>query len=300
MSQQPFPSSVSEIASRAHRIVNTLAVQFPSRNGLYARNLSRAAGFIEEEFSSLGFKVTSQIYGTHSTRVRNLIVEKKGKNASKAWLVIGAHYDTVVGTPGADDNASGVAGLLELARLLREYENERTMQLVAFTLEEPPYFFSSKMGSRVYARQLKADGAGVQVMMSLEMIGFAGEGLKQTYPFPLMRQLYGYPGVGNFIGIVGNVRTRRLIRFIHQAMRKSCRVGVESLSAPGFLPPLYLSDHSSFWKFGFPAVMITDTAFLRNPHYHKPSDTPDTLNYRFLAEVIKGLYHATVTLDQMS
>jgi Zn-dependent M28 family amino/carboxypeptidase len=290
--------NTTEISSRARKVVEVLARNFPSRNGLYAGNLSRAAEFIENEFLSLGMEVESQAYGTYSTRVKNLIVEKRGRNIEKPWIIIGAHYDTVIDTPGADDNASGVAGLLELARLLRGYPNERTIQFVAFTLEEPPYFYTAKMGSRMYAKRLKVDGIRVHLMISLEMIGYGGDHLKQSYPFPLMRTLGRYPRTGNFIGIVGNVRTRRRVVAVKQAMRQACAIGVESLSAPGFIPPLSLSDHSSFWKYGYPALMITDTAFLRNPNYHNQGDTDDTLNYDFLAEVVKGVYHAVIALDQ--
>jgi Zn-dependent M28 family amino/carboxypeptidase len=291
--------SASEISTRARRIVEVLCQKFPSRNGLYAGNLSRAADFIEQEFSSLGMKVESQAYGTYSSRVRNLIAEKRGHDDSKPVILIGAHYDTVVNTPGADDNASGVAGLLELARLLRDYPNDRTIQFVAFTLEEPPYFYTPKMGSRVYAKRLKLDRLRLQLMISLEMIGYGGKDLKQSYPFPLMRTLGHYPRKGDFIGIVGNLRTRGMVGVVKRAMQRACSIGVESLSAPGFLPPLYLSDHSSFWKCGYRALMITDTAFQRNPNYHQPGDTEDTLNYEFLAETVKGVYSAIVALDTL-
>jgi Zn-dependent M28 family amino/carboxypeptidase len=288
-----------EISSRTRRVVEMLARNFPSRNGLYAGNLSRAAEFIENEFLSLGMEVEYQTYGTYSTRVKNLIVEKRGRNTAKPLIIIGAHYDTVVDTPGADDNASGVAGLLELAWLLQKYPNERTIQFVAFTLEEPPYFHTAKMGSQMYAKRLKLDRVRVELMISLEMIGYAGNHRKQSYPFPLMRMLGRYPRTGDFIGVIGNIQTRHLVGVVKKAMRQCCTIGVESLSAPGFIPPLYLSDHSSFWKQRYPALMITDTAFLRNPNYHNPGDTDDTLNYDFLAEVVKGVYHAVISLDQL-
>jgi Zn-dependent M28 family amino/carboxypeptidase len=299
MSSASSEVDTTEISSRTRRVVEVLTRNFPSRNGLYAGNLSRAAEFIEKEFSVLGMKVESQAYGTYSTRVKNLIVEKRGRDIAKPSIIIGAHYDTVIDTPGADDNASGVAGLLELARLLRGYPNERTIQFVAFTLEEPPYFYTAKMGSRMYAKRLKLDGTRVQLMISLEMIGYGGKHIKQSYPFPLMRMLGRYPRTGDFIGIVGNIRTRRLVGVVKAAMREPCAIGVESLSAPGFIPPLSLSDHSSFWKYGYPALMITDTAFLRNPNYHNQGDTADTLNYDFLAEVVKGVYHAVIALDRL-
>jgi Zn-dependent M28 family amino/carboxypeptidase len=288
-----------EIATRSRRIVETLAGDFPSRNGVCANILQQASEFIENEFVALGCTVDSQTYRVGSTTVRNLIVEQRGQLHANPCIVLGAHYDTVLDTPGADDNASGVVGILELARLLKDYPNERTIYFVAFTLEEPPYFYTPLMGSRMFANRLKLLKTNVRLMVSLEMIGYASAGVRQVYPFPLMRQLRGYPKDGNFIGIVGNIRTGGLVKFVRRAMRAKCNIGVESLSAPGFVPPLYLSDHSSFWRFGFPALMITDTAFLRNPHYHQPSDTAESLNYHFLAEVVKGLYHAVIMLDRL-
>ncbi len=293
------PEELTRIASRARRIVEILAREFPSRSGLVPYNLSRAAAFIEKEYQTLGVQVESQVYEADRTTVRNLIVEQRGRDEKKGCIVIGAHYDTVVGTPGADDNASGLAGVLELARLLKNYSNERTIHFAAFTHEEPPYFYTADMGSRRYAKRLKLEGANVQLMFSLEMIGYADEHLKQSYPFLLLRQLGGYPETGNFIGLVGNLRTARLLKVVREAMRQTCSINVESLTAPGFLPPLFLSDHSSFWRYGFPAIMVTDTAFLRNPHYHLPSDLAETLSYEFLAEVVNGVYSAVLALDRL-
>ncbi|MGH2567036.1 MAG: M28 family peptidase [Bacteroidota bacterium] len=296
-SEQARPLDLAAISSRARAIVTELSKRFPSRNGMNPSALHGAAEFVEEEFR--GYTVESQEYETHGVPVRNIAVVKRGLDSSKPCIVLGAHYDSVVGTPGADDNASGVAGLLELARLLKDYPNGRTIHFVAFTHEEPPYFYSAQMGSRQYARRLKKDGVQVQLMLSLEMIGYAGETMEQQYPFVFLRQLGGYPMYGNFIGLVSNLRSMRLLKVVRGAMRSGCSVGVESLAAPGFLPPLFLSDHSSFWKHGFPALMVTDTAFLRNPHYHLPGDTAETLNYDFLAEVVKGVYEVVMVLDKL-
>jgi hypothetical protein len=134
-------------------------------------------------------------------------------------------------------------------------------------------------------------------MLTLEMLGYAGEGFKQLYPAPLLRILGRYPRDGNFIALVSNLRSARVLSIVRKAMRQRGTVGVEGLSAPGFIPPLFLSDHSSFWKYGFPALMITDTAFLRNPHYHSSTDTADTLNYKFLAEVVDAVSVAVRALD---
>lgn len=288
----------SEITIRTRTIVETLATQFPSRSGLNPTVLSGAAQYLEDRFKSLDLHVNSQWYDCGRARVRNLIVEQQGRDSRKAVIVLGAHYDTVVGTPGADDNASGVAGLFELARILKKYKNQRTIQFVVFTHEEPPYFYTSHMGSRKCANKMRREGQKVHMMFSLEMLGFGGIGLRQAYPFPLMRKLGGYPNDGNFIAIVGNLRSMKFVKPVRESMRSVSSVGVESLTAPGFLPPLFLSDHSSFWKEGYSALMVTDTAFLRNPHYHLPSDTFDTLNYEFLSEVVCGVFNAVVTLDQ--
>ncbi|HZY09789.1 MAG TPA: M28 family peptidase [Bacteroidota bacterium] len=289
----------AHIATESRRIVETLTHDFPSRSGLNPDVLSGAASYLEKEFQALKLSVESHYFSVSRPSVRNLVVTQTGRDTSKPSLIIGAHYDTVVDTPGADDNASGVAGLLELTRLLKDYPNNHTIQYVAFTHEEPPYFYTSQMGSRAYAKKLKNEHTNVHLMFSLEMIGYASDDIIQKYPFPLMRQIARYPVYGNFIGVVGNLRTSKFVRIVREAMRKGCGIDVVSLSAPGFLPPLFLSDHASFWRYGFPAVMITDTAFLRNPHYHLPSDTSEMLNYNFLSDVVMGICASVIALDQM-
>jgi Zn-dependent M28 family amino/carboxypeptidase len=156
------------------------------------------------------------------------------------------------------------------------------------------------MGSRQYAKQLKRKKENVLVMLSLEMLGYAGPGYKQLYPAPLMRVIGRYPKHGDFIALVGNMRSLAMMNVVRRAMRERCKTSVATLSAPGFIPPLFLSDHSSFWKAGYPALMVTDTAFLRNPHYHKESDTVETLNFDFFAEVVDGICAAVLALDQLS
>lgn len=289
----------STIASNVQRIVSTLAGDYPSRHGSRSVVLNGAASFIENEFRSIGYVVSSQLYDSHGVHVRNLVAEKAGREPGRPVIILGAHYDTVPDTPGADDNASGVAGLLELARLLRDVPNHRTIRFVAFPHEEPPYFYTNLMGSRQYAEKLKKDDERVLVMLCLEMIGYAGESYPQMYPAPLMRSLCRYPKYGNFIGLVGNISSMRMMSIVRSLMRRYCSVGVQSLTAPGFVSPMYLSDHSSFWKKGYPALMVTDSAFLRNPHYHLPSDTPETLNYEFLARVVEGLSATIQDLDRL-
>jgi Zn-dependent M28 family amino/carboxypeptidase len=290
---------LSAIETNARRIVSTLARDYPSRHGTMPALLESAARYVEDEFGRVGYSVNSLYYASDPAEVRNLVVEKKGTDPLKPVLIVGAHYDTVLGTPGADDNASGVAGLLELARLLKSYQNRRTIRFVAFPHEEPPYFYTNLMGSRQYAERVKQDGESVLVMLCLEMLGYAGELYPQVYPAPLMRWWGRYPKYGNFIGLVGNISSMGMMRIVRRSMRRHCSVGVESLTAPGFVSPMYLSDHSSFWRKGIPALMVTDSAFLRNPHYHLPSDTPETLNYDFLARVVEGLCATIQDLDRL-
>jgi len=291
------PNELSMIATRARRTVEVLANKYPSRHGRFPDVLNAAGDFVEGEFQGLGYAVESHSFLSEGTKVRNLVIEKEGSRPGLPCIVLGAHYDTVVGTPGADDNATGVAGLLELARLLKDQPVRHTLKFVAFPHEEPPYFYTHLMGSRQYAKTLKEKGENVLGMLALEMLGYAGENFRQLYPAPFMRTLGRYPKCGNYIALVGNLRSLGLMSVVRKAMRDQQTVGVESLSAPGFIPPLFLSDHSSFWKAGYPALMVTDTAFLRNPHYHGETDTPDTLNYAFLATVVSTVYAAVQTLD---
>jgi Zn-dependent M28 family amino/carboxypeptidase len=203
-------------------------------------------------------------------------------------VVVGAHYDTVPGTPGADDNASGVAALLELARLLRGNPSRKTLVLTAFVNEEPPFYGSRNMGSIVYARELKEKNARVEVMLSLEMIGYFGKGYPQRFPLPGME--FFYPRTGDFVAVVGNFPSRRAVSRIRRGINKFSQIRARSLTAPEFFGGINLSDHASFWSHGFPAIMVTDTSFFRNRHYHQESDTIDTLNFEQMAEVVRGLY----------
>jgi len=278
-------------------VIEQLTHRFPSRNGRNPSALLGAADFLESQLLSLGLNVESMPYSDGTLGVRNLIVHHPGTLAGSPHIVVGAHYDTVLGTPGADDNASGVAGVVELARRFVDRLTRHALSFALFPHEEPPYFLSSAMGSRQYASALARRDVPVRMMLSLEMIGYARAEMSQHYPFPLMRALGGYPRHGDFVGIVGNLRSRRTVRSLRRAMQAASPIRVASLCAPGFLPPLFLSDHSSFWKFGFPAAMVTDTAFLRNPHYHMPTDTIDTLNFDFLGHVVDAVEAGILSLD---
>ena len=256
---------------------------------------ARARDAIYEHFKRLGLQPIFETYDYEGRSVSNVIAEiNPGTNASPRYIV-GAHYDTVAGTVGADDNASGVAVLLELATVLQQnralLQNGPSIRLIAFALEEPPVFLTRFMGSKVHARTMKANKERLDGMICLEMVGYTchQKGC-QSYPFPL--NLMDYPKTGDFIGIVGNLSSRRFASALMDAFDKNPALPAISLNVPfnGWLTPaIRLSDHASFWDQGFKAVMITDTAFYRNPHYHLPSDTMETLDIDFMAELVRSL-----------
>lgn len=277
----------SVLAVRLRDHVEYLAGELGERSVRRPAILEAAATYIETQWTTQGFEPVGQRYRTHQVECRNVEVTIPGRERPDEIILAGAHYDTVKGCPGADDNASGVAGLLELGRLLRAVDPARTIRLVAFVNEEPPFFFFREMGSMVYAKAAKRRGDDIRVMLSLEMIGyFSDEPGSQRYPL-LMRHFY--PDRGNFIGFVSNLRSRRQLKQVVGAFRESSDFPVESLASPAFVPGIAWSDQLSFWRQGYPALMVTDTAFHRNPHYHTSEDTPDKLNYPEMARVVNGL-----------
>jgi hypothetical protein len=255
--------------------------------------LDRAADVIRSRWREAGYEVEEQPFEINGTTYRNLIVSHGPEGAPV--VVIGAHYDVCGDQDGADDNASAVAAVIELARMLARYrpQLDHRIEIVAFTLEEPPFFRTRAMGSHVHARSLRDRGVEVTAMICLEMIGyFSDVPGSQGFPIPGLGLLY--PRTGNFIAVVGNTGGRRLTREVKSLMAGACAVPVHSINAPALVPGLDFSDHRSYWKNGFPAVMVTDSAFYRNPNYHLPSDTADTLDYARMAEVTKGLYAAII------
>ena len=202
-------------------------------------------------------------------------------------IVVGAHYDSVAGSPGANDNASGVAALLEIARMLAAEPMARTVRLVAFANEEPPFFYTEEMGSHIYAARSRERGEQITGMLALETIGYyTDKPASQRYPFPF--SLF-YPHTGNFIGFVGNLSSRRTVHHAIEAFRSSTRFPSEGVAAPGWMMGIHWSDHWSFWEAGYPAIMVTDTALFRYGHYHSGTDTPDKLDYAGMARVTQGL-----------
>ena len=272
--------------------VKYLSHDIGERSYLDTKKLDASAGYIEEKLRHYGCHVERQSFTYGDKTYFNVLAEVKGLRDNKdSVLVIGAHYDTVAGTPGADDNASGVAGLLELARLSVSSPLGRTVHFVAFSLEEQPAFMTKHMGSYVYAKALKERGVKVEGMISLEMLGYYCDRKGcQIYPFSLFKLFY--PTSGNFISFVGNLSSRAFMNKIKNSFLSVSRMPVESLSGISLIPGVDFSDHRSFWKFGYPAFMITDTAFYRNPNYHGPGDTAETLDYEKMAELVGGLYKA--------
>jgi Zn-dependent M28 family amino/carboxypeptidase len=277
--------------------VHYLAEQIGSRSFYEYEKIDAAKNYIETVLKDLGFDYTLQSYRYQGNTFSNIIVTIPGQKAPGKIFIIGAHYDTVLNTPGADDNASAVAVLLELCRLLRGYQPAKTLKLIFFVLEEPPAFQGKYMGSCVYARTAKEKKEDIFGMISLEMLGYYNDTKgAQTFPLPLMGLFY--PTVPNFIGVVGNLKSRRLVKQVAGSIKKGSSMPVESLAAVKLVPGIDLSDHAPFWRMGYPAVMITDTAFYRNPNYHAITDTIDTLDFKKMAELLQGLVQ--VAKDQTS
>jgi Zn-dependent M28 family amino/carboxypeptidase len=269
-------------------------------------NLKRAGDYIAAQFRAARGQVSLQEFDVEESHYAN-VVASFGPDSGPV-VVIGAHYDSYGnageqmlhggnpvsqgGNPGADDNASGVAGLIELAVLLGKNPPGKSIELVAYTREEPPYFRSENMGSAQHARALAACKREVSYMLCLEMIGyFSDQASSQKYPVPGMGLIY--PDKGNFIAVVGRFGDFSLTRRVKAAMTAATDLPVSSINAPGFVSGVDFSDHASYWNEGIPALMITDTSFYRNPNYHNAGDTPDTLDYVRMAKVVQAIYAAT-------
>ncbi len=275
------------LRGRLQHHVEVLATEIGERHVWRPQALAAAAHYIEEALSQIGYEVRRQEYEAEGIACTNLEVERLGQERGAEIIVVGAHYDTVEGCPGADDNGSGVAAMLEIARLLRDQQPGCTVRCAAFVNEEPPFFHSGTMGSAVYARAARARGDNIRLMLSLEMVGYFSRAPRsQRYP-PLLR--FFYPDRGDFIAFVSNWRSRLALVKVHEAFRSQCAFPSERLASPAVVPGVSWSDQRSFWRMGYRALMVTDTAFYRNPHYHRPTDTPDKLDFDSMACVTAGL-----------
>jgi len=281
------------------RIVSDLKflVESPvNRNESHINRLNECAEYIFKEFEKASNHVEYQKYLADEKEYKNVICSFGPREGER--IIVGAHYDACGEQPGADDNASGVAGLLEIARLLKEKNNtlKYRVDLVAYTLEEPPYFRTEFMGSAVHAKMLHDNKIKVKQMICLEMIGyFSDEPKSQNYPIGLMKLFY--PTTANYISVVGKMGQGKLIRKTKKTIRANSKIKVCSVNAPKFIPGIDYSDHLWYWKYGYKAVMITDTSFYRNNNYHQKTDTLETLNIDKMAEVIKGIFNVIVSVN---
>ena len=253
--------------------------------------LEQAAHYIEREFLKVGLEVKEDSFQWEGKSYKNIVAEKKGMTFPNRVFILGAHYDTVPGSPGADDNASAIAVLLEIARNIQSVSLEGTVRLIAFSLEEYDY-----IGSTHYIESVKKGKEEILGMISLEMVGFTGP--RQDYP-PYLDPKH-YPNVGDFIAIIGNERSKKLLEKVCQSFKTHIpQLPLEFLMVPGNgegMEEVRLSDHSTFWDEGFPALLVTDTSFLRNPNYHFPSDRIETLNFEFMQKVATGVFYSVVEL----
>jgi len=269
------------------RHVRVLAERIGERHLGCPDRLAAAADYIAEELARTGRTPVRHAFAVGDASCENLELEIPGTTRGTEIIVIGAHYDTVIGSPGANDNATGVAALLALARRFAERAPERTLRLVAFANEEPPYFRTPWMGSLVYANACRARGDEVTAMLALETIGcYRTEPGTQEYPAPLD---LAYPSTGDFIAFVSNVENGALVRRCIATFRDSTPFPAEGAALPGSLIGVGWSDHWSFWQAGYPALMVTDTAPFRDPNYHEPTDVPEHVDFERLARVVEGI-----------
>lgn len=280
------PPAVDGADLRGH--VDALAGSIGERNVFRPAALAAAADYIEAAWRAQGYEVARQWFEARGVRCANLEASRPGAARPAEVMLLGAHYDSVLGSPGANDNGSGVAALLELSRLFAAHTPAVTVRFVAFVNEEPPFFMTGEQGSVVYAKAARARGEDIRLMVSLETIGYySNRPGSQHYP-----PLFGlfYPDRGDFLGFVSNLRSGPVMRRLARIFRAQCDFPLEHVATFGFVPGVTWSDHRSFWRQGYRAFMITDTALYRYPYYHSPGDRPDKVSYPELARVTDGLY----------
>jgi hypothetical protein len=282
--------------ARLYQDVKFLTEIQPARNSKNLASLAKTVDYIRQEFEKLTPNIEIQNYQTPDGNTYQNVIASFGPD-TPSRIVIGAHYDVCGDQAGADDNASAVAGLLEIARLIAEKKPalKQRIDFVAYSLEEPPYFRTEYMGSAVHAQSLKKQNVALKAMICLEMIGyFTDKPNSQEYPVSALKAIY--PSQGDFIAVVGKIGQDSLVKQVKTKMLEAGNIQVYSINAPAWLTGIDFSDHRSYWAAGYPAVMITDTSFFRNHHYHQTSDTIETLDFDRMTEVVKGVYWALVNL----
>ena len=281
--------NIEPSADRMRTAVTRLCNDFGTRDYRHPETLMVAAEWIGSELEAAGLQVSFQDYELREGVFRNVVGFRPGAAEDAPAIVIGAHYDAYGGFPGADDNASGVAVLLELARTLPDSAPRFGQYFVAFSTEEPPFFGTDDMGSFRFAGKLVDEGVDVSLMIALDMVGyFSDQPGSQSMPLSILKLLY--PSKGNFLAVTANLKNGVSIRRVKQGIKAVRELPVHSFRAPGGFAGVDLSDHLSFWKLGFPAVLVTDTSFHRNPNYHQAGDTPDTLDYDTMVKVVLSLH----------
>jgi len=294
----PLTDEQVSLRAELHRDVETLAGQIGQRNIWNYNNLTAAADFLQTSLAEAGYKPQRQNYLVEDKTCSNIEVEITGTKHPSQVVIIGAHYDSVLGSPGANDNASAVAATLALARRFAGQKTDKTLRFVFFVNEEPPFFQTAQMGSMLYAKKCKEKNENITDMLSLETIGYYTNKPKtQKYPPPF--SLF-YPSTGNFIGFVSNLSSRKLLHKTIASFRKNCKFPSVGGAIPEIIPGINWSDHQSFWRHGYPAIMLTDTAPFRYPYYHSAEDTPDKLCYEHLARVTSGLYTVIADLANLN
>ncbi|MCJ7692345.1 MAG: M28 family peptidase, partial [Sedimentisphaerales bacterium] len=284
-----LPLTEEQIALRAKLMadVGNLALKIGERNIYQPKNLAAAADFIESSLAKAGCSVTRQTYTVDDVSCSNLEVKIAGSIHPEQIVIVGSHYDTVYGCPGANDNATAVAANLALARHFALKKPDLTLRFVFFVNEEPPFFQTPDMGSTVYAKKCKDNNENIIAMLSLETLGYySDQPNSQKYPPPLT--LF-YPSTADFIAFVSNPSSRRLLHRVVSTFRQNCKFPSESGAIPSFLTGIAWSDHYSFWQQGYPALMVTDTAPFRYPYYHEPGDTVDKIDFDNLTRVVSGM-----------
>lgn len=283
----PLTDSQLSLRDELARDVDKLASQIGERNIWRYNNLAAAADFITRSLLETGYDVRRQDYRVQGKTCYNIEAELAGTKHPEQIVIIGAHYDSVQHSPGANDNASAVAAALALARRFAHKKTIRTLRFVLFVNEEPPIFHTDRMGSMVYAKRCKEKNEVITAMLALETIGYYSDQPKsQKYPFPLN---FIYPSTGNFIAFVSNLSSRKLLHTVIASFRNNCKFPSEGGAFPEVVTGINWSDHWSFWQQGYPAIMVTDTAVFRYPYYHGPKDTPDKIDYDRLTRVVSGL-----------
>jgi len=300
--RSPSPENLTNLQSCLRSHVNVLANLIGPRHLGKPTTMEAAVSYIQRQFTEIGDTPTLQTYSVANTESSNIIIERLGATIPDQIVIVGAHYDTVISTPGADDNASAVAMLIEVARLLKPRKLRRTLRFVAFANEEPPHFHMDTMGSQQYARACRKADENIVGMICLEMVGFYSDAKNSQHIPPVIPRLVHplFPKRANFLASVANFRSLKLLLSFRRGFKRATKLPLFSVPLPERINEIRLSDNSSFWDQNYPALMITDTSFLRNRHYHQPTDLPETLDYTRLTQATLGVANAVARISKTS